>query len=274
MLRLIQRNRENLVIGVVASLAAAALWFVLQQAIQPVLGLKLGRTEGALLLVFASFVSFMLVALPLLVSKRPRMWIVREDVRPPFRNRVLAAKEDILLVGIALDTVVQNYLEEFVTALETQSNLRLRVLMLHPDSLHARAHQEFATYDLKSTVRGTIDGPLCTLYHRLSEKARRRLDIRLTHYLPRFSCRVVDSTMLINFYLLHRRAQSNPTIEFRRNKHSDEFDCMYSGLNELFAYDGSRSKAAAPHPNLRITEEGKWLGWPPNKRMEPTRGDS
>src|ERR1043166_1965321 len=148
MLRLIRQNKVNLAIGIIASLVAALAWFIVQQGFQTALGLTINRTEGLLIVIFACFLSFVAVGLPLMMSRRPRMWIAREEIHPSFRKRIAEAREEVFLVGVALDTVLQNYLEEFVTALETQSNLRLRILMLNPDSLHAQAHQEFASYDV------------------------------------------------------------------------------------------------------------------------------
>ena len=130
--------------------------------------------------------------------------------------------------------------------------------MIHPDSPHVNAHQEFTDRDIRRNIFEIVNKRLKSLYEELTPSAQKRLKVRATYYLPRFAARIYDDEiMLLNLYLYGSKAHANPVIEICRDNHEDEFNRILKSLNDLFSI-GDDGKAL--HPNHAIVENGVWHG--------------
>lgn len=197
----------------------------------------------------------------------PQIWPNRDSLTPSLMSRMEQAQTSLFLVGFSLETTFKDYAGTLARALIDNSGLHVRILMLHPDSLHVRAHQIFSTRPVAERIRGTVNGFLKELFDALTPEARHRLQVRATHYLPRFAARVFDdSTMLLNFYLFKSRAHENPVIELRRDLHKESFAGILRSLDELFHYGDTQQECN--RPNHRIVENGRWYGLPKAKSKD------
>ena len=125
--------------------------------------------------------------------------------------------------------------------------------MLHPDSLHAEAHEAFSDREVREEIRGVIN-QMKSFLNDLDQDVKKNLDIRLTHYLPRFAAKVFDhNTMLLNFYMYKSRAQENPVIEVSRSNHNEVFSSILKSLEILF-----NIKADSKQANHELIIDGKW----------------
>lgn len=189
-----------------------------------------------------------------------QVWDDRDKVSPSFNKRITLASKSIFFVGFTFETTFKDYGKFLKDALMTHSNLEVKLLMIHPNSLHVSAHQYFTDRDLKRHINEGINSRLKSLCDELNPSAQERLNVRATYYLPRFAARIFDDeVMLLNFYLLKAKAHVNPVIEIRRDKHEQVFNRIFSSLNEMFKI-GDDGKAT--HSNYHIIENGNWHGLP------------
>lgn len=189
------------------------------------------------------------------VPSPPRVWPRRDRVRPTLADRMERAREDLFLVGFSFETTLKDQGKLLVQALNGNPDLTVRMLMLNPSSPHAQAHAPFSARPLAARFALTED-LLRQLYDALSDDARHRLEVRATHYLPRFAARVFDrKSMLIGFYLLNSAAFGNPMIEVKRSHHREAFDGIRRSLLAMYDYDRTP-------PNVEIIQNGRWYGLP------------
>jgi hypothetical protein len=188
------------------------------------------------------------------------IWGSRKEVQPSLKDRIRSAKKSIYYVGFTFETALIEYRDCFKDAIKNNNKLDVRFLLIHPDSMHIRAHQDFTDRDIKVAVLEVVNKRMQNLFKELSESEKKRLRIRATHYLPRFAARVFDKeVILINFYLYKSKAQVNPVIEIRRDTHAEEFDRISNSLDELFDIDDNDDQL---HPNHLVTKDGEWFGVP------------
>jgi len=196
-----------------------------------------------------------------------KIWRNRDLVKPSFRERMQNATKSIFLNGFSFETLFKDNSQVLTDAIKR--NVEVRILMLHPDSKHTDAHQEFSSRLVKVSINNTIENHMKFFYDEMMHSLEKdgilnpefkvKLDIRVTYYLPRFAARICDDNMLINFYLYKSKAHENPTLEILRDHNKDIFDALLSSLNALFEYEGNRKGG---HPNFRIVDKGEWKGLP------------
>jgi len=195
-------------------------------------------------------------------SDSVKLWSNRNEIDPSICKRIKSAKRSLFFVGFSFEGVLHDHSGLIKDILLKNENLEIKMLMLHPDSLHVVAHQDFTDRDIKRNIYEVVNKRLKSLFDGLSPSAQRRLQVRATYYLPRFAARIFDDDiMIINFYLYRSRAHENPVIEIRRGKHEKEFIHILNSLNNIFHIgdDGGPRK-----PNHTIIENGKWYGLPEN----------
>ena len=192
--------------------------------------------------------------------KHVRIWRGRDKVSPSFYDLLKEAKRRIFLVGFSFETMLVHHGLDLSEALNNNPSLTAKILMLHPRSKHVIAHQEFRKGPIAEKIMGVIDHDVHGIYQQLSPSAKKRLDVRLTNYLPRFAVRLYDDVMLLNFYLYKRRAQINPVIEIHSTDHDEEFDGILYAMEELFQYQGDPAEGYPP--NHKVIDDGKWVGPP------------
>lgn len=193
--------------------------------------------------------------------KFARLWKNRHEVSPSLSKRIELSKETIFFVGVTLESTFAHYRNVLLDALNNNPKLKVRMMMLHPDSLHVDAHQLFATHKIRDEIIDVIKS-MESFYYDLDRSAKNNLDITLTHYLPRFAAKIFDNkTMLLNFYLYKSRAQENPVLEIDSNDHNEEFKSILTALNKLYNYETNEE---GRFPNHRLLHDGKWNGLPNN----------
>jgi len=190
------------------------------------------------------------------VKPKLRVWPERDVVSPSFRERLEDAKEDLFLVGFSFETLFKDRDDALKSALK--KGVKVKVLMLHPDALHATAHDEFSSRGMrvKETIEYVVEQYLKPLYDALDKSWKEQLDVRATYYLPRFAARIYDKKrMLLNFYLYESRASINPVIEIRHDHHMEVYNKFHKSLEGLFEYEGGKKGG---HPNHKFIENGHW----------------
>jgi hypothetical protein len=193
-----------------------------------------------------------------------RVWSSRHKVNPSFSDRINSATKSIFFIGFTFEATMRDYSELFKDALTNNSNLMIKLLLIHPDSLHVSAHQDFTVRNIAGNIDEAINVRLKSLFDTLSPSARRRLMVRATYYLPRFAARIFDDeVMLLNFYLYGIQAQANPVIEVCHDKHEKEFNRILTSLNDLFDA-GVGNNGNTKRPNHLIIDGGTWNGLPVN----------
>ena len=194
-------------------------------------------------------------------ANKIRIWSDRDSVEPSFRQRILQAEKSLFLIGFSFETLFKNHSKALVYALE--KGVIVRILMLHPESEHVNAHQEFSSRKVKASIVKVIEEHMRTfyeLYEVLDPSTRGNLEIRLTYYAPRFAARIYDEeNMLLNFYLYKSKAHENPTLEINRNTHKAEFQAILNSMNALFNYEARKEGS---HPNYEVVSRGEWIGLP------------
>jgi hypothetical protein len=152
--------------------------------------------------------------------KSPRLWKNRHELLPSLSRRIELAKKSIFLVGFSLKSTLDHHRNVLVDTLNDNLKLKVKMLMVHPDSLHVPAHEPFADRIVSKEIPEVL-GQLESLYNDLNGSAKKRIDARLTDYLPRFAVKAFDNeTMLINLYIYKSRAQENPVFEINKTSNT------------------------------------------------------
>ncbi len=247
----LRQNRTSIFVGVFSSLVAMIIYVALEKITESFNGLNFTLFQRVL--VFGVVLSIVVTILVfVLLSFRPRIWSNRDYVRPILRDRIRNATDEIIFVGVALDTTIQNNRQELCKVLNGDSKVKLKLLMLHPESAHVKGHEEFASWEVKNTIINTANGHIKGLFDLLDGSARRRFEAELTYYIPRFSMKLIDDSMLINFYLYKRSAHENPVIEFNKKSKSEDFINIYRSIENLFMVSS----------NHKLIKDGGWKGYP------------
>ncbi len=186
-------------------------------------------------------------------SIQPPIWQNRHDLCPSLSRRIEISNESIFYVGFSLKSTFDHYRNVLSKSLNEKPQLKVNMLMAHPDSLHTEAHEIFSDREVKKEIRGVIN-QMKSFFSDLDQDAKKNIDIRLTHYLPRFAAKVFDhNTMLLNFYLYKSRAQENPVIEVFKSKHDEVFSNILKSLKNLFNFKAENKQA-----NHELIKDGKW----------------
>jgi hypothetical protein len=186
-------------------------------------------------------------------SNLVHIWENRHELRPSLGARIRNSKEDIFFVGFSLKSTFDHYRNVLTEILHGNRRPRIRMLMVHPNSLHAEAHETFSDREVRKEIRGVLH-QMESFYNDLDLDAKNNIDIRLTHYLPRFAAKVFDyKTILLNLYMYKSRAQENPVIEITKSKHEVVFNNVIKSLTNLF-----NLKMDHKHANHELILNGKW----------------
>jgi hypothetical protein len=184
-----------------------------------------------------------------------KIWENREKVEPSFIDRIKSTKKSLFLIGVTFESTFKDHKDILFETIKKNSGLRVKILLLHPDSLHIDAHKEFTDRrDMSYNIKEAINFRFKDIYDRLSEDQRERIEIRATHYLPRIAIRIFDDEiMLLNLYLYDSKAHNNPVFEICRSNNEKEFLKIRGTVDELFCYGDVENKS---HSNHHVLKDG------------------
>lgn len=187
-------------------------------------------------------------------GEKIKIWKNREDVKPTFIDRIKSVKKSLFLIGVTFESTFKDHKNALFEAIKKNNKLKVKILLLHPDSLHIEAHKEFTDRDMSFHIKEAINSRFKNIYDNLNEDQRKRLNINATFYLPRIAIRIYDDNiMLVNLYLFNSKAHNNPVFEITHKNNEEEFKRIRDSCIDLFnyGYDGN-----CLHPNYRILEKG------------------
>ncbi len=81
-----------------------------------------------------------------------QVWCDRDMISPPISERIISAKKSLFFVGFTFGTTLKDYGEYLKNVLMSHNNLEVKLLMIHPDSLHVTEHQHFTKRNITEST--------------------------------------------------------------------------------------------------------------------------
>ncbi|VEN73202.1 conserved hypothetical protein [Candidatus Desulfarcum epimagneticum] len=184
-----------------------------------------------------------------------QIWKNRYEVRPSLNRRIELSNEDIFFVNFSLRSTFDICGNALAKKLKENPQLKVRMLMAHPDSFHVKANEKkFSNRKVRQEMTKTLY-QLKSFHDDLDPLAQKKIDVRLTYHLPMFAAKVFDhNVMLLNFYLYNGNAREYPLIEVTKTNHCEVFDNILKSLEKLFHFKSGDNETN----NHKLVINGEW----------------
>jgi len=167
------------------------------------------------------------------------VWQKTEDIKEfelKFENLIKEAKNTLIICGLSLDHFSKGQRFGFFY-LEEKTNLNLKLLFLNPFSIYATAHSYFrgqkGLKDIDDTIKKIKKG--IDFAYTGSSEYLKRIEIKLTNYLPRFRVVNIDNEKIyISLYMYGSQVAENPTFLIEKQRNCDFFEKVKNSLEELW----------------------------------------
>lgn len=179
--------------------------------------------------------------------------LVPEHPTAEIMKAIDGAEEEILILGISLRNILQEDLRKKLKRKLSQSRVRVRILMIHPESRFIQWREEMWWNQTKGSIsshyRSEIQINAAELLDLMnSNTGPGSIEVRTYDLMPSCYLIAVDRTYHVSFYMANKGIGSSPFFLLHAGTHSHGVTALQENFESIWTHPQTRELKAQEHP--------------------------